>query len=193
VWVSGLEELEADARTLAVYGAAIREASGRGRGLCALYGGFFSVLLSSQGLRGSSHGIGFGEYRRWIELPVSGPPPSRYDLPMLHRYVQQEIAYQLWTLDQTLAGCNCLECQGEPPIALEYHSLMKHSVLCRAAEIQEWTPLDAPAMATRIERDYDRFLTTLDNSSGSPVLRNQADRLTAHLPRWAGALRQLSS
>ena len=34
------------------------------------------MLLQNCGLAGSSHGIGFGEYRNWIELPELGPPPA---------------------------------------------------------------------------------------------------------------------
>lgn len=77
VWVSDLEELNASASALSQYASAISSAAVAGKAVFALYGGFFSVLLQSVGLKGSSHGIGYGEYRRWVELPVSGPPPAR--------------------------------------------------------------------------------------------------------------------
>ena len=54
LWVSGLKELSVDPRILAEYGAAIRGAEERGRSAFALYGGFFSVLLASVGLRGAA-------------------------------------------------------------------------------------------------------------------------------------------
>ena len=132
VWVSGLEELMLPADELAIYGRAIRAAAERGQDTFALYGGFFHVLLGGVGLRGASHGIGYGEYRTWIELPQSGPPPARYYLRRVHRYVSQELAYQLYLRDRSLVECNCNECQGQPPIALDYHALMKHSVWARA-------------------------------------------------------------
>jgi hypothetical protein len=96
----------------------------------ALYGGFFSVMAGTVGLVGSSHGIGYGEYRAWPELPRSGPPPARYYLRQLHRYIAQEDAQRLWMADRNLASCPCNQCMGRAPIELEYHDLMRHSVEC---------------------------------------------------------------
>ena len=96
IWVSRLSELTSHPYALAEYASAIQSATDQGKELFALYGGFFSVLLSCAGLGGSNHGIGFGEHRDWVQLPQSGPPPARYYLPQVHRYVSQEFAYQLW-------------------------------------------------------------------------------------------------
>jgi hypothetical protein len=192
VWVSDLDELESEARTLAAYAAAIGEANSKGQATFGLYGGFFSVLLASQGLRGSSHGIGFGEYRNWIELPRSGPPPARYYLPILHRYVRPEVAYQVWLAAPDATQCRCAECDGAPPIALDYQALMKHSVLCRAEEVDTWTDLDAIAMADQLESDYDEFLTALDDANVPSALAGRAERAAAHMPRWSLALRLAS-
>ena len=128
VWVSGLDELGSDPTLLRDYAWAIQEVSGDIE-MFALYGGFFSVLLSAVGLRGSCHGIGFGESRAYPELQRSGPPPSRYYMPTLHRYVLPDLAYQLWLHDPKLAECSCRVCDGMPPMELDYHSLMMHSVL----------------------------------------------------------------
>jgi hypothetical protein len=192
VWVSGLEELEFDPAILATYASAIRDAGARGTGVFALYGGFFSVLLAGEGLRGSSHGIGYGEYRHWIELPQSGPPPARYYMPILHRYVSQEFAYEFWLMNPEVATCNCPECAGAPPIALEYHGLMKHSVHCRATEIVEWRDLDLVAKAVRLEREHEVFVQTLVSPTVSVVVRAQGERVASHMPRWAQALRLLA-
>lgn len=189
VWISNLDELDAEARTLSAYATAIRNADSAGQATFALYGGFFSVLLSSQGLRGSSHGIGFGEYRNWVELPRSGPPPARYYLPILHRYVGPEVAYQFWLAAPETSQCGCSECDGAPPIALDYQSLMKHSVLCRAEEVEDWVGLDALVMADRLESDYNTFLTALDEGKVPAALARRAERSAAHIPRWALALR----
>jgi hypothetical protein len=189
VWVSDLEELETAPDVLAEYAIAIQQATARGQALFALYGGFFSVLLSSVGLKGSSHGIGYGEYRSWRELPQSGPPPARYYLPRVHRYVPQDLAYQLWLEDRSLAQCDCAECQGEPPIALEYHSLMKHSVLCRAKEIREWTELSTSEMADSLANEHRSFWEAVDRARLPGFLRRSAERYADHLPRWVDALR----
>jgi hypothetical protein len=189
VWVSGLEELELPASQLAEYARAIAEADARGQAPFALYGGFFHVLLGGLGLRGCSHGIGYGEYRAWIELPFSGPPPARYYLRRVHRYVSQELAYQLYLRDRSLVECDCAECDGGPPIALGYHELMKHSVRARANEIEGWSTLDPHAAADLLDTEHEEFDRALSQLQLPPFLYPQAIRSHQHLPRWAEALR----
>jgi hypothetical protein len=189
IWVSGLDELTTSAFTLAEYADAIGKATERGQALFALYGGFFSVLLSSKGLRGVSHGIGFGESRVWIELPTSGPPPPRYYLRQVHRYVPQELAYQLWLKDRALARCECSECRGGSPIELEYHSLMKHSVLCRSQEIGAWVGLTEKEMAHRLDREEHDFRTRLEAIQLPDQARAAAVKSYSHLAVWSEALR----
>jgi hypothetical protein len=189
VWVSGFEELMVSALDLATYARAIQAAAMRGQEAFALYGGFFHVLLGGLGLRGASHGIGYGEYRAWIELPQSGPPPARYYLRRVHRYVSQELAYQLYLRDRSLVECNCPECQGQPPIALDYHALMKHSVWARAEEIEQWSRLGTGTAADVLETEYEAFGRAVQGLRLPPFLSNQADRSYDHLIRWAEALR----
>jgi hypothetical protein len=189
VWVSGLEELMLPAADLETYAQAIADASGRGQLPFALYGGFFHVLLGGVGLVGASHGIGFGEYRNWLELPESGPPPARYYLRRVHRYVSQELAYQLYLRDRSLVECDCAECRGQPPIALDYHSLMRHSVRVRSAEIAAWSGLDPVTAADALEEEHQSFSRTIRGLRLPPFLGPQADRSYDHLPRWAEALR----
>lgn len=161
VWISSFEELVRPEADLVAYAVTISNASERGQRTFALYGGFFSVLLSAFGLHGSSHGIGFSEHRDWHELPTSGAPPARYYLPTLHRYVQPDEAQILLNSDPSLVDCQCAECASYEPLELEYHQLMRHSVHCRAREIAEWTPLSAPQMADRLRDEADRFLDSV--------------------------------
>jgi hypothetical protein len=189
IWVSGLEELMLPADELASYGRAIRAAAARGQDAFALYGGFFHVLLGGVGLRGASHGIGYGEYRAWVELPQSGPPPARYYLRRVHRYVSQELAYQLYLRDRSLVECNCAECRGQPPIALDYHALMKHSVLARAEEIERWGQLQPEVAADLLETEFDAFGRAVEALRLPAFLSGQADRSYDHLIRWVEALR----
>jgi hypothetical protein len=189
IWVSGLEELMLPADQLAIYARAILTAAQRGQQTFALYGGFFHVLLGGLGLGGASHGIGYGEYRAWVELPTSGPPPARYYLRRLHRYVSQELAYQLYLRDRTLVECNCAECDGQPPIALDYHELMKHSVRARAEEIEAWGQLDCITAAELLEAEHSAWERVVPSLRLPPFLRPQAERSFEHLVRWARALR----
>ena len=59
VWVSGLDEHNAQVRDLVSYRDAIRAAAARSQSLFGLYGGFYSVLLGVSGLAGCAHGVGF--------------------------------------------------------------------------------------------------------------------------------------
>jgi hypothetical protein len=192
IWVSGLNELTSPEEDLYNYGAAIAGASLRKQSTFALYGGFLSVLLHSVGLGGSSHGIGYGESRSWVELPQSGPPPARYYLPRVHRYVGQDLAYQLWARNRALAECSCVVCNGGSPLGLEYQELMEHSVLCRAREISEWAPLEAGAVSERLELEHKSFADGLIDLIMPPGLQTQAQRLVAHLPPWIRVMDRLS-
>lgn len=191
IWVSGLEELTAPSDELADYAVAVHDAANEGLSLFALYGGFFSVLLQNLGLGGSSHGIGYGEYRQWVELPDSGPPPARYYLPQLHRYLQPDEAARLFFADRRLAECECEECGGEPPIALDYHALMRHSVRCRATEIEEWQGLDAPLMVDRLDSEFAEFRRILHACGLPDVAVNRIEQRAGHIPRWSAALASL--
>lgn len=191
IWVSGLEELTSESEALADYAVAVGEASDDGMNLFALYGGFYSVLMQNVGLAGSSHGIGFGEYRQWVELPSSGPPPARYYLPQLHRYVQPDEATQLYFADRRLAECDCVECESEPPIALDYHALMRHSVRCRAAEIDEWSDLGVAAAVERLTDEFGEFRSILHSCGLPDIAVNRIEQRGAHMTRWIESLASL--
>jgi len=188
VWVSGLEELTSSPEVLALYLRSLASGRDAGKKLFALYGGFFSVLAANFGLVGSSHGIGYGEYRNWVELPQSGPPPARYYLPRIHRYVSQDFAYRLWLMNPELTECNCHECNGLPPIELEYHSLMKHSVFCRSREIEEWVCLDTATAIQRLVTEHGSFLEDIYRSGLPDFLKDSAHRQASHMPTWVDAL-----
>ncbi len=193
LWVSGLDELSIEAEELAAYGEALRALRSAGKATFALYGGFFSVMLQNVGLGGSSHGIGYGESRQWIELPESGPPPSRYYVPQLHRYLQPDEATRLLMADRRLAECRCAECGGDPPNTLDYHALMRHSVRCRAQEIQVWQGLEVGEMAERLARERDDWVRILEESRLVEVLIRRGLERASHLNRWVRALELLTT
>ncbi len=190
VWVSGLGELEVPPVDLVAYGESIRAALKRGQSCFALYGGFFSVLLASVGLKGACHGIGYGEHRSWPELPQSGPPPPRYYASRFHRYIGQDLAYQMWSRDAELTACGCSICNYGPPI-LDYHDLMKHSVLARQAEIDRWGELELDEAAQLLEEERRALEKDLDAADLPEPLLGPAERAVRHLPRWVSALEQL--
>jgi hypothetical protein len=188
IWVSALDELRRTHDELAEYGRAIADFTDQGKKAFALYGGFFGVLLQNIGLSGLSHGIGFGESRAWIELPESGPPPARYYLPQLHRYVQPDEATQLLFADERLAACDCEDCGGEPPIALDYRALMSHSVRCRAMEIDSWGGLDVALAVSRLREETATYDDVLHASGLSQIIIARTERQMRHLLEWSQAL-----
>ncbi|MXY98850.1 MAG: hypothetical protein F4Z29_14230 [Gemmatimonadetes bacterium] len=190
IWVSNLDELESSLTALRTYARAIQEVRD-GLQLFALYGGFFSVLLSAFGLMGSCHGIGFGEHRAYPELQRSGPPPSRFYMPTLHRYVPTDLAYQLWRHDPALAECGCRVCNGLPPVALDYHSLMMHSVLCRASEIEEWVGLDKIQIIDRLEVERSTYLDNLARSSAPGIIKERGEVAADPMYNWIQVLSTL--
>lgn len=189
VWVSGLDEHNASSTELANYRRAIIDAAQRGHEPFALYGGFFSVLLGSDGLRGASHGVGFSEHRDWRELPQSGAPPARYYLRRAHRYVTQDLAQVLYEISPDITKCPCPRCEDRPPIALDYHELMKHSVWCRAEEIEHWYPVDIGTAAQLLSDEHDALAKQITDATLAPRIRERALGVIDHLPVWAEALR----
>ncbi|MDE0653116.1 MAG: hypothetical protein OXI26_05650, partial [bacterium] len=188
IWVSELDEREASAGDLSNYARTI-ESLGESRRQCfALYGGCFSVILSAIGLGGSSHGIGYGEHRDWRELPRSGPPPARYYLPTIHRYVQQDLAQDLWDHDPALVGESVIE----PPVSLGYHDLMLHSVAARSEEIRKFSKLDIGGAIALLEMDHREFSERLGSSLDRLLVR-RGSAFGEHLPRWLRALHSLHS
>lgn len=191
VWVSGLNELTVMPSQLVDYGRAISASTDRSQQCFALYGGFFSVVLASQGLRGACHGIGYGEHRNWPELSQSGPPPPRYYAPRFHRYLNQDLAYQLWSRDADLTGCGCPICENGPPV-LSYHDLMKHSVFARKAEIEAWASLDLPQALQRLREEHEQLEDDIEAIQLPEPFERPAAQATRHLPGWISALEQLA-
>jgi len=189
VWVSDLDEHNTTASELLDYRRAVENAVSRGHEPFALYGGFFSVLLGSAGLCGASHGIGFSEHRSWLELPESGAPPARYYLRRAHRYVSQDLAQVFFNIASEITECSCPHCDGRPPIALDYHELMKHSVWCRDEEIRVWFKTDLGSAADALQSEFEDLTNQVSTARLVPTIRTRALGALQHLPEWVTALK----
>ncbi|WP_323960476.1 hypothetical protein GC088_03220 [Arthrobacter sp. JZ12] len=193
-WVSGLEEFRSTSeQDLLEYGVALQQASSRGQRVFALYGGFLAVLLSRHGLTGASHGIGFGEHREWIELPSSGAPPARYYVPRLHRYVAVDLAEIVWRQFPDLVRCECEECAGNSPSALDYHGLMRHSVRARADEITSWVNLPTSNVIDQLSSDYMAFGEASEALQAPVKVKRRLEEASSHLAMWARIMQRLDS
>ena len=100
----------------------------------------------------------------------------------LERWIDREMAIPLVA---------CEICDGGSPV-LDYHDLMKHSVLARQAEIEEWEGIDLPEAAKQLAEDKDRFEADLEAADLPRPIRTPAWRATHHLDRWIGALETLA-
>ena len=185
VWVDNLNELDSSPNDLISYGRTIRESNDRNVGTWALYGGYFSVVMGRFGLVGSSHGIGYGEYRQWKELPSSGPPPARFYLPRVHRYVSTDLAEFLWSEAPELVNSPVYS---GSPAALDYHDLMAHSVRCRQAEIDESSDMTPTQISESLRETDEEFRLTLNTLTLPSALRRRAIDSHAHLPMWADVI-----
>jgi hypothetical protein len=188
VWASGLDEYVALAEDLSGYRSCLRNARARGQQISALYGGFYSVLQATVGLDGAAHGVGYSEHRQWRELPTSGAAPARFYMRRWHRYVPQDFAQTIWEHDQSLPECDCRYCRGRPPIALNYHDLMKHSVWCRQQEIDDWIDQPSSVAAQTLATEHSTSEAALARMLVAPVVRGRGIKFIEHLPRWAAAL-----
>lgn len=187
VWISGLNELDSSAADLALYAEIIHNACRQGHRIFALYGGFFAVLLASLGLSGVAHGIGYGEHREWRELPRSGPPPARFYLPSVHRYVSRDDAQKLWNHDPKLVG------QQIPmmPIQYEYHDLMLHSLLARADEVMNYSDLPLMRIVELLHSERGEFRARLASNRPDTLTSRIGRRACRHLDIWIEALEHL--
>lgn len=192
-WVSNLDEFDyRSEEMLKDYGVALMAARERDQKVFALYGGFFSVLLSNYGLTGASHGIGFGEHRDSIELPSSGAPPARYYVPRLHRYVSVEIAVYLWRQFPTLISCDCIDCLNGSPAALNYHGLMRHSVRVRQNEIRDWVDAPVADIIAHLKSNFAEFRSAVPKLNAPEKVVDGARTIYPHLAMWARVIEGLS-
>jgi hypothetical protein len=93
----------------------MRNVSADGAKVFNLHGGYFSGVLSNWGLKGFSHGPGYGE-SRGVDPPMGGFPTAKFYVPALHRRVvsgevQGVLAKGIGGLRRVLDLCDCPVCQ----------------------------------------------------------------------------------
>lgn len=188
VWVSNLDETKSSLHELAAYAKNIRSMTLAGVRPFALYGGYFATMLRSVGLRGVSHGVGFSEHRNHIELKSSGGAPARYYVRRIHRYLPVDLASELWRRDRTLVEDLATPFGQADPAELDYHSLMKHSVWARRAEIDAAESLTIHDHVRDLKVSRIDFLAGLEDIRLTAGLKRRSSALVNHLTLWEGAL-----
>lgn len=78
VWPADLDEHVSSADQLNSYADAVSILSAGDVEVTAAFGGYFAVLLAYRGMRGLSHGVGYGDKRNLQPVLGGGLPPARF-------------------------------------------------------------------------------------------------------------------
>lgn len=188
LWLANFDERRASATLLSEVRGAISDVSSA-QEISNMYGGYFSICLSKDGLWGFGNGLTYSEARDWHTLASTGAAPARYYLPRLHAFAAPAVAETVIQLD-AFHRCDCATCEGareagRTVVSMTYHELKSHFALSRAAEIafvESSSPLDLiEDLDTSCERI--RRLVELEPTR----LRGLGDM--SFLDRWAQVLR----
>lgn len=84
-----------------------------------MHGGYYSLMLSHEGLKGVSHGVGYGEKKPIAQVIGAAPPTVRYYLPAINKRVGiadlqrslAEVGVES-TADFLAKVCSCQICAG---------------------------------------------------------------------------------
>ncbi len=86
LWFGGFDEMKAPLDRLVAFRNIVRGLSGKME-VYNLHGGYFSLLLTHDGLTGISHGVGYGEQKPVAQVIGAAAPTVRYYLPPICRRV----------------------------------------------------------------------------------------------------------
>lgn len=86
LWFDGFDELRATLDELRAFRRVVTSLSGKMK-VYNLHGGYFSMLLSHDGLTGISHAVGYGERSNVAKIIGAAAPTVRYYLPPISKRV----------------------------------------------------------------------------------------------------------
>lgn len=117
-WFDGFDELHPVLDRLVAFRNIVRTL-GRTMEVYNLHGGYYSLLLAHDGLRGISHGVGYGEQKPVAQVIGAAAPTVRYYLPPIHKRVGvpevqrcfQDVGIKT-AADFFSKVCNCQICKG---------------------------------------------------------------------------------
>lgn len=206
-WFSGFFEEKAAIEELRAYRNLVEALSNKLQ-VYAMHGGFFSLALSKWGMRGISHGIGYGEQKDVVPVIGQSTPTVRYYLPPIARRLGiPEIERSFDAIGVHTPGkfhdlvCNCAVCRGVVTESTSQFTSFGEMHRSRpSAKRSAQTPAAAKRcrfhfLLSRIrERDDVRGLDVtglagrLDDAwrtwGRQPTLQEES----RHLPRWSAVL-----
>jgi len=207
LWFSRFLEDQAPTEQLTAFGQLVADLS-KSLAVYNLHGGFLSLALSSLGLTGISHGVGYGEQKDVIPVIGQSTPTVRFYLPPLRKrqgVLEIERCFKALGIaspeDFHAKVCDCVVCRGVVVKSLADFSTFGE---LHISTPQSKRPAQTPAAAKRCrfhflltrlaERDWVReasgaaIVRALDEAfetwGKQPTLVSQSQ----HLPRWGSAL-----
>jgi hypothetical protein len=173
-----------------------------------MHGGFFSLALSKYGLKGVSHGVGYGEQKDVVPVVGQAIPVVRYYLPALHRRLgvpDIERCFRSLGINEPYDFyepiCNCAICRGVVSNSVNQFRLFGEMQSPKPGK-QKSTQTPAAAKRCRFhfllsrirERDWVKNVTSQEISdslrtanqkwSSQPTVR----RYCTHLEAWMKVL-----
>jgi len=207
LWFSGFYEELASLQSLEGY-AELVHALSKNIEVHAMHGGFLSLALSKFGVRGVSHGVGYGEQKDVVPVIGQSTPTVRYYLPALARRLgvpEIERAFDALGIrtaqDFHNRVCDCAVCKGVVVDSLDEFAAFGDMHYSRPeAKRKGQTPAAAKRcrfhflLSRLIERDWLRrssigeIIKRLEEASdiwgGQPSLSSRS----GHVHRWAKVL-----
>ena len=207
LWFSRFTEDQASLEQLAAFRLLVESLS-ESIDVFNLHGGFFSLALSNLGLKGISHGIGYGEQKDVVPIIGQSIPTVRYYLPDIYKRVgvpDVERCFDDLGIGQPSdfhdQVCHCIVCKG-----VVSQSVAEFSAF---GEMHHSNPFakrlaQTPAAAKRcrfhfllnrirerneqknmtLDQTLNRIHRAVDKWEAQPVLAHQL----RHLVRWIAAL-----
>lgn len=183
VWVTDFNEVKERRFSLDRFKAFLDSLKSQvgNREVINMFGGFFSMILTTQNIDGLVHGVGISESRDPYML--GGPAPTRYYVPVLHRMLSLERAQDL--SENISLRCDCPVCRDTSPSDMSVNQLIQHFLNVRVAERNRVESLSLDEIIRMLERDRRRVISSVRD----PEIKKQCRAYTVHLSEWINALR----
>lgn len=207
LWFSKFFEDRAPAPILSSYRTLV-ERLARSLSVFALHGGYLSLALYRAGLKGISHGVGYGEQKDVVPVIGQSTPTVRYYLPPVHRRLgvpQIERAFDSLGIrtpsDFHNKVCGCVICRGIVADDLKQFSAFGEQRFSRPSSKRL---AQTPEAAKRCRFHFllcriaeREFIASNETASVAQQLRDAAETWgrqptissdASHLNRWADLL-----
>lgn len=196
IWVTGLDEIHKPfmLENLCLFVKYLKKEANREIEIVNMFGGYFSVILSSLGLiNGVSHSLGYGEHKD--PTTPSGPIPPRYYNHLTHRFDSKDLILRLYVLYPEVK-CQCKICSQKSLPTMTTEDLIKHFLEVRIKEVKELKGLKPPDIIKKLESDIAMVNRINEKAKelfeGLDIVRNLFKGLTtAHINAWVTILGKL--